>query len=141
MHLPFHLPFPLISFLLVLSDCSDRHDRTRAYRLKFKEWGLLRHLPKATRADVRARRAWAAKQREEARNEQERERESSGTVEPVSAAPSPAAGASSTAGPSPAAVPSPAPERAQTGGWPLVDTEELRMAEPSFMGMLGQAVE
>ncbi|KAJ4337874.1 hypothetical protein N0V87_004430 [Didymella glomerata] len=86
--------------------------KTRAYRMKLKEWGLMRHKVRKTRPG-RTRGTSSAQDDEQTR---------------TPSAPS-----------EPMAIDSDSLEhRTKTGGWQIVNNVELTNAEPTFMGMLSQ---
>jgi hypothetical protein len=110
--------------------------RTRAYRMKLKEWGFMRHKPRkvSTKRTDGAERSQSVSQRGD--EEERSERDSSTTAElmPID-----------LASIEPSLVESSYPKSkhpghcTERGGWEIVPDAELAHAEPSFMGMLHQA--
>ncbi|KAH7076242.1 hypothetical protein FB567DRAFT_452537 [Paraphoma chrysanthemicola] len=91
---------------------------TRAYRMKLKEWGLMRH--KARGKTGMSRSMGEDNSRSRDSTEEQDERQSSATVEPMSVVPTPVAFSE------------------KQGGWQVVPEPQLAEAEPTFMGMLHQ---
>ncbi|XPT03045.1 hypothetical protein M3J09_012148 [Ascochyta lentis] len=88
---------------------------TRAYRMKLKEWGFMRHKGHRTHLGrPEARRPGRGQNDEEPAS-------SSATAEPMSI------------------EPESLEHRTKTGGWQIVTGDELATAEPTFMGLLSQA--
>ncbi|KZM21269.1 uncharacterized protein EKO05_0011536 [Ascochyta rabiei] len=88
---------------------------TRAYRMKLKEWGLMRHKGHRARPDRPRARSHGLEL------DDEEQRSSSATAEPMSI------------------EPESLEHRKKTGGWQVVPRDELTAAEPTFMGLLSQA--
>lgn len=88
---------------------------TRAYRMKLKEWGFMRHRPRRTAND---RNTGEADQPSPKDGEQD-ERESSATVEPISTDGTPTAACE------------------KPGGWKVVPNADT-VAEPTFLGLLNR---
>ncbi|KAH7063866.1 hypothetical protein BKA63DRAFT_183826 [Paraphoma chrysanthemicola] len=91
---------------------------TRAYRMKLKEWGLMRHKARGKTGTSRSMGKDDSRSRDS--TEEQDERQSSATVEPISVAPTPVAFSE------------------KQGGWQVVPEPQLAEAEPTFMGMLHQ---
>ncbi|KAF2821445.1 ankyrin [Ophiobolus disseminans] len=87
---------------------------TRAYRMKLKEWGFMRHKPRRTAAERNASRE--SSHIAPVDNGDREERDSSATIEPT-----------------------PAVVHEKQGGWKIVPESELAEAEPTFMGLLHQS--
>ncbi|KAJ4363408.1 hypothetical protein N0V83_009701 [Neocucurbitaria cava] len=85
---------------------------TRAYRMKLKDWGFMRHKPRRTTKDRNKTSDTNTTARED---DEQRERDSSGTIEPMSAT---------------------ACEK--QGGWQVVANADVE-AEPTFMGLLSRS--
>jgi hypothetical protein len=101
--------------------------RTRAYRMKLKEWGFMRHKPRKAsgKRTNRDERSLSVSQRGD--EDERSERDSSTTVEPMSI------GLPSI---EPLLVDSSIPKSTR---WQVLPDAELAHAEPSFMGMLHRA--
>lgn len=105
---------------------------TRAYRMKLKEWGLMRHKPRKSTAKRKEDNETDGAQLQD---EEQSERASSATVEPMvmdlsSAKPSLPETAISE--------PATSDHCTKRGGWQLVPGTDLTNAEPIFMGLLHQ---
>jgi hypothetical protein len=93
---------------------------TRAYRMKLKDWGFMRHKP---RKHAASRDKDEKPDESQVEEEAMQDRHSSATVQPMSAEPM-------SADPS---------QAEQQSGWRIVSDVESVEAEPTFMGMLHQA--
>jgi hypothetical protein len=106
---------------------------TRAYRMKLKEWGLMRHKPRKSSSKRRDADELDA---DRLGDEEQSERASSATVEPM---------AMDLDHDEPSLLDSTALEPGSTdhctkrGGWQLVPGADLSNADPTFMGLLHQA--
>ncbi|KAJ4343708.1 hypothetical protein N0V95_006538 [Ascochyta clinopodiicola] len=92
---------------------------TRAYRMKLKEWGLMRHKAHRARPGRPRARSYGREL------DDEEHRSSSATAEPMSVEPM-------------SVEPESLEHRTKTGGWQVVPRDELAIAEPTFMGLLSQ---
>jgi hypothetical protein len=100
---------------------------TRAYRMKLKEWGFMRHKPRKTSGKTTNRDERSPSVSQHGDEEDRSERDSSTTVEPMSID-----------------LPSIEPllvesSRRKSTRWQILPDVDLVQVEPSFMGMLHRA--